>query len=366
MPPMRSWIAGVLCALALNASAQSFQLHGFVTARGVHDKAPESWTEGGFGKFDAGGDRTSAIAVAQLGLDWLPMPWLLVHGDGVARNERATGAGRKTGIVQAYVDVFNDRWRLRAGHFWLPTSRENVDPLWNSRYTITYSALNTWIGEEVRPVGADLQYSPNFYLTLGATAFRGNDTMGTLLAARGWTFGNRLTVVDEIVPAAADTTRPIGRDLDSKTGFAERIRIQLPERAMLQIAHIDNRAVLDPGTVPDVPWRTRFNTVGATLGVTSPTTLSAEWASGDTTVGFPGGTFKLGFSTAYMLLSHQSGSERITARIERYKTDDERGHAWAIAAFHDVSTHTRTGVEYVRASGPNGGSLITLEVRYGF
>jgi hypothetical protein len=34
-------------------------------------------------------------------------------------------------------------------------SRENVDPLWSSPYTITLSALNTWIGEEVRLTGLE-------------------------------------------------------------------------------------------------------------------------------------------------------------------------------------------------------------------
>ena len=38
----------------------------------------------------------------------------------------------------------------------LPTSRENVDPLWQSPYTLTLSSLNTWIGEEVRLAGLDV------------------------------------------------------------------------------------------------------------------------------------------------------------------------------------------------------------------
>ena len=104
--------------------------------------------------------------------------------DGLARHEQSGTVGKRAGIVQAYADLSISALRLRAGSFWLPTSRENVDPLWTSRYTITYSALNSWIGQEVRPLGADLQFSPNFYFTMGATAFRGNDTMGTLLASR--------------------------------------------------------------------------------------------------------------------------------------------------------------------------------------
>ena len=363
---MRSTIAVVLCTVALQSSAQSIQVHGFLTGRAVRANAPQSWNDGGYGTFDVGGDRTSALFMAQAGIDWTPTTWILVHGDGIARNSREAGVGERAGIVQAYVDLFNDRWRLRAGHFWLPASRENIDPLWNSRYTITYSALNTWVGQEVRPLGIDLQYSPNFYLTLGVTAFQGNDTMGTLLAARGWTLGNRLTVYDEVLPAAPDTTRPFGPDLDGKTGYAGRIRFQLPERAMIQFTHLDNRAELDPGRVPDVPWLTRYDTIGTTIGSTSPTTFAAEWASGDTTVGFPGGSFKLGFNTAYALLSHKFGAERVSVRLERYATDFDHNNAFTVAAFHDVNPKMRTGLEYVRANGENGGSTISLELRYSF
>lgn len=363
---MRYAAVMALSALAVSASAQSLQFHGFVDAREVRAKAPEPWTTGGFGIFDIGGDRTRSVGVAQLGADWTPATWLLMHADGLARNDASAGRGKRAGLVQAYVDVFTERWRLRAGHFWLPASRENIDPLWNSRYTITFSALNTWIGQEFRPIGADLQFSPNFYVTLGATAFRGNDTMGTLLAARGWTLGNRLTVYNEVVPAGPDPTRPFGKDLDAKTGYAERLRFQMPERAVLQVTHVDNRATIGRPAPPEVPWLTRYDTVGTTIGTDAPTTFAAEWASGDTTVGFPHGTFRVGFNTAYALVSHKIRAERFSARIERFTTRLTRGHATTVAWLHDINAQTRFGTEFVRASANNGGSTMTVELRYGF
>ena len=57
--------------------------------------------------------------------------------------------------------------------------------------------------------------------------------MGTLLAARGWTFGNRLTVYNEEIAAVPDRTRPIGPEIDHRIGDSERIRVSLPERAMI-------------------------------------------------------------------------------------------------------------------------------------
>jgi hypothetical protein len=362
---MRSLVTIVIfLAAAMPVRSQSLQLHGFLTGRAMRASSHETaWIDGGFGRFEAGQNRTVSAGIAQLGVDWTPATWLTVHADGIARTSHSAGTGSEAGVLQAFVDVFNEKWRLRAGSFWLPTSRENIDPLWTSPYSLTYSALNSWIGQEVRPIGADLQYSPNFYLTLGATAFRGNDTMGTLLAARGWTLGNRLSVYNEVVPSPPDTTRPFGPDLDGKTGFAGRIRVQLPERAMLQVTRLDNRAVLDPGAVPDVPWLTRCDIVGTTIGVTSPATFAAEWARGDTTVGFPGGTFTLNFDTIYALVSYKSGANRYTARAEKFDTDFEKSRALTAAYLRDFGQRMRAGAEYSRATGDNPGSTWTVELR---
>ena len=378
---MRHAIAAALCiitATAASAQTSTFQLRAFLSARGIRVESEPSWTEGGRGRFDVGatapGDkRTRNVDVAQIGFDWKPLNWLLIHADGLARHEPSGTIGKRSGLVQAFADVGTEKLRLRAGAFWLPTSRENVDPLWNSRYTITYSALNTWIGQEVRPVGADLQYAPNFYVTAGVTAFRANDTMGTVLADRGWTLGNRLSVYNEdiAVPPPDSLTKPIGDDLDHRNGYAERLRVQMPERAMLQVTHIDNRATLVPGAAPEIPWRTKFNIIGGEIGSTSPTTLVAEWTKGDTTVAFPGGTFTLNFNTAYLLLSHKTESDRFSARVERFETkytgEDDRNRAFTVAWLRDANPHVRYGAEYTRVTGDGPvGSTITLELRLAY
>jgi hypothetical protein len=213
--------------------------------------------------------------------------------------------------------------------------------------------------------------------------------MGTLLAGRGWTFGNYLAVYNEGLPDPEPAlTRPFGEDLDGKNGYSERIRVSLPERAMLQVTHIDNRATLSPGLVKgQEPWLTHFNIVSGEVGSTADTTLAAEWAHGSTAIGFPGGSFTMDFDTAYLLASHKLGHERLSARVERFSTRDashpaddgarEHGHAWTVAWMHETSARSRTGIEYVRVIGDRpglapefdprtGGSTITLEFRYSF
>lgn len=373
----------------------SLQFHGFLTGRAISVRSQPSWMERGVGRFDVGADapddrRTVHVEVAQLGVDWTPTSWLALHADGLARHEPSGTAGRRAGVVQAFADVYNEHWRFRVGSFWLPTSRENTDPMWNSPYTITYSALNSWIGQEVRPVGADLQYSPNFYVTLGATGIRGSDTMGTELAAHGWTFGNRLSVYGEDLPLPepGKETRPVGADLDHKWGHSERIRVQLPERANLQFTHIDNRAELVPLIDGYAPWQTRFDILGGAIGTTSPTTLAAEWSRGSTAIGFPGGRFTMDFETSYLLVSQKRGPTRWTTRVDWFSTRNhkwrandsarENGRALTIAWLRDAGPHLRAGVEYVRVKGDRaelanagfdpdtGGSTVTLELRYGF
>lgn len=381
------------CTTSTFAQSSPFQWHLFLSARETGVKAPPSWTQGGYGRFDVGAEsatstRTLNTDVAQLGLDWTPIRRFLIHADGIARREPPGTVGTRAGLVQAYADLFTEHLRLRAGTFWLPTSRENVDPLWTSRYTITNSALNSWIAQEGRPLGADLQFAPSDYLTIGATAFRGNDTMGTVLAKRGWSLGNRISTYNETIaiPPPDHVTQPIGPDTDHKPGLAERIRLQLPERALLQITHIDNRTELRPGSPPHTPWQTRFNIVGGEIGSASPTTLAGEWAKGRTTLAFRrAGTFALDFDTAYLLVSRKYGKDRYTMRIERFATrshlrrpDDgsrENGKALTFAWLRDLSEHVRGGLEYVRADGDRqglalagldartGGSAITLEFR---
>ena len=319
------------------------------------------------------------------------MTWFLVHADGVARREQSGDvAGKRVGLIQAYADVFNDHWRLRAGEFWLPTSRENTDPLWTSKYTITYSALNSWMAQEVRPIGADLQWSPTFYVTAGVTAFRGNDTMGTLLADRGWTFGNYLAAYDENLPTPEPAlTRPFGEDLDSKNGYAERIRVSLPERAMLQFTHIDNRATISPVSVKgQEPWQTHFNIVGAEVGSTGPTTVAAEWMRGSTDGRLPRRQL------------HDEFRHRLHPRLPQIRPRTPQRphrtlhHQQRVAPRPSISPAktatpgpspgctkptptTRAGLEYCRVSGDRpglapdfdprtGGSTVTAEYRFSF
>jgi hypothetical protein len=383
-------VAFFLLVFAATANAQSLRLTGFVTARGIYVRSQPSWLDGGFGRFDVGAksatDGTTAHQEeAHLGIDWTPAEWLTVHAHGLAR--------RKGGLVEAYVDLRKGDFRLRAGQFFLPTSRENTDKLWSSPYTISFSALNTWIGQEVRPIGTELQWqrlTTNTVITVAGGAFRGNDTMGALLAWRGWSIGNHLAVYDEVLPLPPlpffpdqrRGSKPIERDLDTHTGFTARARVSLPERAILQLAHIDNRGdrELYRG---EYSWQTKFNLLSGEIDGQHGTTLASEYGWGTTGMGFAPRPFvDLSFYAAYALVSQTFGRNRVSARIDVFGTKDrdhsfaegESGRAWTFAWFYNIRPSIRLGAEFanisaqrISAPDPNtDGRTVTVEARYRF
>jgi len=392
-------------ALTVPALAQSsFQLHGFLSGRGIYTSGQPSWLQGGFGRLDTGAadvneHRTLALGVAQVGAEWAPASWIDLHAHGVARRDESGAGGKRAGIVEAYVDLHSEHFQVRAGQFFLGTSRENIDPLWTSPYTVSFSPLNSWIGEEFRPVGVDLAWRPNFYVTAGATAFRNNDSMGALLAWRGWSVGNRLSVYNEALPLPPlfslptdfagqrhDGTVPFEKDLDGRTGVSARVRLQLPERAMMQLTRVDNRGdrELYRG---EYAWQTHFNIAAAQVGLTSPATVAAEYCWGATGMGHPPHFVQMDFATWYVLTSYKRGNDRYSIRFDTFSATDrdhvaednsEHGHSWVLAWMHDLTPHVRLGAEFAQVTGsraaaqqsgfsPNtDGRTVTVEVRYGF
>lgn len=405
MRSLRLTLLALLLALTASALAQSaFQFHGFLSARGIYTSGQPSWLTGGFGRLDTGaGDvnehRMLALGVAQIGAEWAPASWIDLHAHGVARRDQPEAKGKRAGIVEAYVDLHSEHFQLRAGQFFLGTSRENTGALWTSPYTVSFSPLNSWIGEEFRPVGVDLAWRPNFYVTAGATAFRNNDSMGALLAWRGWSVGNRLSVYNEVLPLPPlfslptdfagqrhDGTIPFEKELDGRTGVSARVRLQLPERAMMQLTRVDNRGdrELYRG---EYAWQTHFNIAAAQVGLTSPATFAAEYCWGATGMGVAPHFVQMDFATWYLLTSYKRGSDRYSIRFDTFSTTDrdhvaednsEHGHSWVLAWMHDLNPNIRLGAEFAQVTGsrvaaqqsgfsPNtDGRSVTVEVRYGF
>src|SRR5687767_1743630 len=100
--------AALLAAPAL--SAQTFTIDGFLTAREAYVTGQPSWLAGGFGRLGIGADGVDehafrGNAVAQLGADWRPTPWLTAHAQLLGRAEPSGSRGRRGGVVEAFVEL---------------------------------------------------------------------------------------------------------------------------------------------------------------------------------------------------------------------------------------------------------------------
>lgn len=417
----RSIVSAVLLLVAVGARAEAPRLLGFVRLEGRSFDATPSWLDSGFGKLGGGRRPTgtsdpSALAEGRLALDFEPaVGWrLFVHGVAHTGDAGASSAG--SGLLEAFAELHRGlgeghELALRAGEFFLPTSRENVEPLWSSPYTLTLSALNTWIGEEVRPLGLDAIWSRTFAddhrVAFGATLFEGNDTAGVLLAWRGFALHDRPTPFARYLPlppfpGAAERfpsqsrhgTQPFQRDLDGRPGFAGRAVWSAPDLGAgglrLQATSWRNRG--DRALHGDeYAWDTGFDWLGLDAGLPGGLRLVTEWGHGTSRMGAPSGVARaqvdIAFTAFYALLTREWGPTRCTVRYDRFTVRDEdrlplddnreHGSGWTAAALVRLGERWRVAVEVldleaerpaaarVGAPEPSGRSLRS-ELRFTF
>lgn len=307
-------------------------------------------------------------AQVQLGLDWRPSPGFGAHVHLLARNDEDGSRRGRAGVVEAFIEANRlrptNRIRLLAGAFFLPTSRENIDSLWESPYTINPSALNSWLGEEFRPVGVDLSYTQRLQrggaLTGGATAFIGNDTFGALPIDRGWAFTDRWTLLGEHLPSGRFFTS-VSAETDDRVGWSARAKWNNRAGA-IQLTRINNRS--DALLYGDLfNWATAFNIAGAdyTWGYW---TVIGELGWGTTEIQTSRGRFTSAIHASYLLVSRSlPNNMRATIRADAYKAGRRHGTGDALTAafFWEPHPRLRTGIEGITAEGER---MLAVELRY--
>ncbi len=381
--------AGLCAALAVaSADAGDLKLQGLAAGRGIAVESRTPWVEGGYGRLGEGEDpnafEAAARAEAHLGLEWTPSEVFLLRLHGTARTEPDAAGGERAGLTEAFLQYRPElrpglTLRFRGGLQFLPTSRENVDPLWQSPYTLTPSALNTWIGEELRLAGLDaavqLGEPGGSRFELGGMGFGASDTAGTLLAWRGWAMGTRLSAVSETLPLPplptlapgaafgeqqAEGTQPID-EIDDRLGWHVRGRWSRSGVGMVQVAWTDTRGdrALHDG---QYAWATRFASAGAEAQL-GRVRVVAEGLWGETGMGVRSGPHvDLGIRAGYALVTWSSPSDgrRLTARYDAFENEDRDGVAepnqesgWAvtIAALVAPRPWVRLGFEYLELHG---------------
>ncbi len=271
--------------------------------------------------------------------------------------------------------------QVRFGAFYPSFSLENGDRGWQSPFTYSYSAINTWLGEEIRPVGAEwslrrrLERFGNVQeVRAFAAGFYGNDPAGTLLFWRGWSLHDRQTRLHDTleIPPLPFTTRsqrlsPI-KEIDHRVGVYGGLEWRYARRALVQIARYDNRA--DPYAFSDGQWAwaTDFNHLAVQISLPADLGLVAQWMDGRTewlTAALPNGMrlpmseyAQDRFESRFLMLTRKfCEDQRLAVRYDTFETErpaaapvlrSDAGHAWTVSYRLGATKRFSGGIEWLR------------------
>lgn len=358
--------------LTPGAVAADFSFDGYVDARMVVPSGEKSWIDGGLGKFRFGAGQPSpnfrfAEAVGQGAVAVTSE----LHGVVLARLEPEDRAG--VDLIESYVSWLPEasgalRWSAKAGAFMPPASLENDDLGWTSPYTLTPSAINSWVGNELRTIGGEgtVEWQGSVgTISAVAALYCCNEPAGTLIAKHGWTLNDRPTGLLERVRApntfAKSSRVPVEHrsglfeNIDGNVGWYGSLRWTIPAIGEVAALYYDNHAGADESTSRDHAWRTQFWSLSYRAGI-GGVTLLAQALNGDTDIGYsPRHVTR--FDSAFALASYDIGNVRLSGRTEFFATRgssstlrDEDGHALTAAASWSARSWLRLTGELIQLS----------------
>jgi hypothetical protein len=373
----------LLCAVLVPvAHAQSeptrYRLETGLDVSYVAADGHPSWLQGSAGKLRYDGDNdgmtlSRGFADYELRL----ADTLNAH---VAAEAYDDGIGAAIDLTEAYLEwrplsATANRYRVKLGAFYPRISLENTAPGWSSPYTINSSAINTWVGEELRAWGAEFSMSRrpaslggNHTFSLQGAVFYNNDTAGGLMAWKGWSLHDRQSRINDEIPLPPipqiqpgmffDQQDPYitpNLEIDGTYGFYVNGEWEIRQRLLLRVMHYNNRT--DPLGYEDgqYAWWTFFDHVGMQATLPGDVGLFAQWMEGYTAWGtvFDGEHHAVDneFRSYYLMLTKSVGRQRFALRFDNFEVHDEdttplddnseEGHAFTVSwQFHFTPTLT--------------------------
>ena len=346
-----------------------------------------SWTDGGFGKArfgETGDGRVIRPVLAGADLVWRPrFGWIasaLVSGTVQHDQDKAVD------LNEAFVRLKpvprgHTRVAARLGLLYPPVSLEHGGPAWSVTHTTTPSAINSWIGEEVKVAAAEATVAHragDHELSVTGALFGFNDTSGTLLSYRGWalhdlkaTAFGRLPLpplARSVARFQAPHSNPV-YELDDRLGYYARLDWRPPAPVSLNLFRYDNRGDRVSSRNHQTAWDTRFWNVGATVEVDDRTTLFAQALWGVTLVGpdTPAGVpLDVSYASAYLLGVREIGAGSLAGRVDWFRTSgrkfgqrnrdyDESGWAATIAYRRPLAPYATLFLEGLHVSSDRNG-----------
>ena len=375
---MNKWQV-VLCSVLVGLPSSVLAEHeGLIAISALKGDQLASYQRTGIGLYrydnDHDGIRLSQAMLSsrlELDRDWSMHSTVNVHADP------STTIGFSQAYLQ-YQPLTESRYKLaiKAGGFYPKMSLENPQSGWMSPYNYTNSAINSWLGEEIRTFGVEAsikrpgrQFRSEHSFEGVAAVFKGNDPAGTLLSWRGFALHDRQTTfnerIDFSVPASfshsqltkqADYVQPF-EEVDGRFGYYVGAHWDYQKRSQFRIYYYDNNG--DPSAINtrtgQYAWDTRFLSAAWLYKFTKQTRIIMQLLDGKTAMGKNRGVNN-SFYSHFVMLSHKLDQHRLTIRYDYFKVSDHddwvfdpnqsRGDALTASWRYQLSTQWQVGAEY--------------------
>ena len=387
MDRLLSPLAGALLTLSLPA-APAVAAYGSIDASAdvlaVSSNGTPSFLDNGLGdlRFDSG---HQGLQVDNLRVGYRASVADIVHFD----LEAVSYADRQSNpidLTEAFAEIRpfpKGPWRSRfkIGAFYAPISLENRLQGWRSAYSLAPSAINAWVGEELRTFGAEYdldwlgrQRGHDWDLGIGGSLYGWNESAGQLMAERGWAIHDRqATVFGKIGQSGAGPIpdeRLLTTEGDGNVGYYVHATARYLDTLELRALHYDNRADISDNSAPDsqFPWLTQFDSAGLRWIPTRHWTVISQWLSGRTCVGEEGEQYCWHFDSEFLLLSWQLGPQRLSGRYDRFEMHQSspadnagaytnRGHGWMLSYQREINRHLSLALELLQLDSSFNGRL---------
>jgi hypothetical protein len=335
-----------------------------------------SFVHRGFGitrfQGDSKGGYMAQLVPAEADLVWNPRFTGALSANVSIGWERSHEPG--VGVMEAFLNYLPQSqgkisFSARAGLMWPEISLEHATGgAWSTVYTITPSAINSWVGEEVRVVGLEgtAHFSLGQHEVLATAAVFGwDDTSGTLLSFRGWALEDIKGTAPGYFPLpprngffkfAQQNLTQNTLHIDPRAGFYARLDWRPPQPFGVAAFYYDNNG--DPTAVTHElqwGWRTRFGNLGINADLDSKTRLLAQAMIGSTQMGqkYNGVLWiDTDYQSAFVLLSRKLPWQvTVSGRVEAFETrehgslmephseNNQDGSAWTLAARKSLNPH---------------------------
>lgn len=364
----------VCCIIAPRAQAQDeyeveeesrVWLRGLLDVRVVRGGNAPSWTDSGPGKTryggkstDSGFERVTRLTLSQLVIEaGATLPWNM-RAQAQVNLQPDLADDDAPWLIEAWLrkewGQDENGWGLQAGLMGVPFSLEHVGPAWSSGYTISASALDSWLWEEISLAGTEGEW---WHVTPGGLrmgvlvgAGFGPDQLGRLLALRGWAMGDGLSGFNSDLPLPSGVRTDIFDERDDRPAAYTWLSLgDAGERVSVRLGFLDNFGDQDATGV----WNTHLATAGAIFHPHPRIDLLVQYLRGEARVRDT--TNDSSVRAYYALLSHHEGRHRFTLRYDSFRVNDvdggnsteERGEGVTFAYLLEVGLRHRIGFEHI-------------------